>query len=756
MKKVYLILAVIGIAAIACNKIETEEIPETPETPEQTQSLTQMTFKATMEGAGVKTALNLSDGSVSWVNTDEVKFMWYNSKATPSPTSGAANSSAISIDGSGVASFTVDLDADMTSMFAVYPKSTVIYYYSNYGDYKGETSLKSGRVYIEIPSEQTGLFKDASIAAARWQNGNDLQFYNLCGLLQVRISNESVKKIVVSSTEDIAGILDVTFTKTGYVGIPLERATGGVIEGYKEITVNITPSSDDKTYYIAVRPCDITDLSVSLYDASNNLIGTKSSANTLSVARKQVRKLGTLADRLFFTESGGSEPRDGRSWDTAYSAEDFRTQIATTNFVIRDYYLAKGDYEFVSEASAAGVQCQPAAGSVINVYGGYPISPNGTSLEGRNVVSNTTKIYNDSGRTMYTTSGKWLFDGLTFTANGYTGTEGGNSLMLLSGTESARVNNCIFENSTATGANYGSVRVDVGANFNNCVFSGNTTKGNGGALYVHGGTIEMTACVFKDNYTESSSADIYADGSATLYVNACYFGQSSNTPFNSTSSATSPAKSSPVRIYTGSDVKAGFNNCVVSGCFGSTLSQVELNGNSVVVNSTMYGRVAGANIAGGSSDENGCRVINCITINNSSNGYSFTPSSSHYINIFHSILTNNNGASLDGGSVTEKKYNSTDIPWSKDDIGSEAAIQGGKTARIFSWDRSCESFTKTSLSNIKTLIGGTTGVGSGFLTWLEDNGLKVNGVEALAVDIRGQERTVTAMWPGSYEGELSD
>ena len=42
-------------------------------------------------------------------------------------------------------------------------------------------------------------------------------------------------------------------------------------------------------------------------------------------------------------------------------------------------------------------------------------------------------------------------------------------------------------------------------------------------------------------------------------------------------------------------------------------------------------------------------------------------------------------------------------------------------------------------------------MGPDFLDWLESEDLKVNGKEALAVDIRGNARNTTAMWPGSYE-----
>ena len=72
---------------------------------------------------------------------------------------------------------------------------------------------------------------------------------------------------------------------------------------------------------------------------------------------------------------------------------------------------------------------------------------------------------------------------------------------------------------------------------------------------------------------------------------------------------------------------------------------------------------------------------------------------------------------------------------------------------VYDWDGTTTvgQVTKTSLADIKTLISGTANVGADFLSWLESDELKVNGVEALAMDIRGVARNTSAMWPGSYE-----
>ena len=80
-------------------------------------------------------------------------------------------------------------------------------------------------------------------------------------------------------------------------------------------------------------------------------------------------------------------------------------------------------------------------------------------------------------------------------------------------------------------------------------------------------------------------------------------------------------------------------------------------------------------------------------------------------------------------------------------------LDGNRTIYVYPWDGTTDAgtVTKSTLAAVKTLISGTANVGAEFLTWLESDALKVKGVEALAVDIRGVARNTDAMWPGSYE-----
>lgn len=802
MKKYYVML-LMAAALVACSK--EQEVADPKETPSVKENLVPMQFSASLEDAGTKTDLNTSTGAVSWTDTDEVAFYWeVNRKDDGTKNISSATSTSTEIDGSN-ANFTVAVPDDFSlsdsdfearysavdpsdnvsrHMYAVYPATTTV-------DYSTGSSL-----FVTIPATQDGTFANASIAVAKWAApGEALVFNNLCGLVQVVVADDAVRKIELSSSAEIAGKLSVTFPKEGdNLGKPVEKA---ISEGVNTITVNVSGAG---TYYIAVRPVDITDLYVALYDSSDDLIGDKMSSNVLSVARKQIRKLGTIAtglsDRLYFTQDGAGT-KDGSSWDNAMESSSLATEMATTSSINKSFYLAAGNYLVENKA------CKPESGSTIKIYGGYPASPTGKSLSGRDTDSNISKIYTTSNRAFWTQMGNWIFDGLTFTSKGYTGTAGGAAMLLLAGTQSASINNCKFASSVVSTANSGVVRVAIAATFTNCEFTGNSTQGSGGAMWVvsggtatlndctfngnsavhggainvagtlianrctfegntvtqHGGaivsnnaTIKLSKCIFIDNKTSEGSepyaADLYLGGTTTAYVNASYFGQSTD--------SFTPATNKPHRILTGGNVNFGMNNCVVSGPFGKSNQVNTLQGNTVIVNTTMYAQASAACVLAGSSNADGCRIINSIVSNGSANQHAFTANASKYIQAYNTIY------SLDGTSegtftatdcVSSKYYGvfPDNSPWAQKYLGTAFTWDDGRSAKAYVWDGVCDGFTKTSLASIKPLINGTTTVGSGFLTWLESDDLKVNGVEALAVDIRGNARNTSAMWPGSYE-----
>lgn len=794
MKKYLFFPAVAMTIFVACNQKEMDFNKESVTEPEI--ETVQMTFRAATEDAPTRTTLDEGTGAVAWAAGDAVKFVYELDKTPGYITSESLT--AEDIDGK-VATFTASLPAAFAKteeeyqngdtskslhLYAVSPASIDI-------DYGTASSF-----YLTVPTDQDGRFENASIALAKWDKTKPsatLKFYNLCGLLKFTVTDAAVRKVVLHSDDYIAGKMDISFTGP---------AVKNVSSGEKAITVKVPGAG---TYYIAVLPTNaekgigINNIYVELLDKDDNLIGDKASANSLVIARKQIRSIGTLttglSDRLYFKADGTG---NGSSWDDAGGIDLLKATMKSASVIDKNLYLAAGTYT-VSEAIA------PAAGTTLRLYGGYPSSATGKSLAGRDIANNATRFHNPGGRNFWTTKGNWVYDGLYFSCESYTGTAGGASLLILAGTESAVLNNCTFDNTSVNTANSGVVRVAVTATFKNCSFSNNSTAGAGGALWVvntgtvnlsncsfssnsanhggainvagtlvannctftentakqhggaivtSGGSVRLNQCVFTDNQSsggskERQAADLYIGGTTSVFLNACYLGQSS-TGFV-------PAVDSPHRILTGANTTIGLNNCVLSGPFGQNNSVAQLGGKSVVVNTTVYAQAGGACIIAGATDADGCRSINNIVINGSASKYAFQANDTRFIQLYNTVYsaTNVNGTgSFDINSSISGKYYGLfpdNDAWAQKYLGTAATLPDGGEIKAYAWDGVCEGFTKTTLADIKTLISGTTGVGSAFLTWLESEDLKVNGKEALSVDIRGVARNTSAMWPGSYE-----
>ena len=799
MKKNFMMIALASVLMmpVSCTKNEMNA-PE-DKAPSYDFDLKEMTFDAVPEDGATKTSIDLGTGDVSWNEGDAIKLVWELSKNVGSSTSETLTAENIV---EGTASFSVEAPADFENetteetsrhMYAVYPSTLEV-------DYSNGSSL-----YVTVPDVQDGSFANASIALAKWYYGKPLAFKNLCGLVQVVVADEAVRKIVLEANTDIAGKVDVGGFDGGVVNVK------SVKEGKKTITVNVNGAG---TYYIAVLPSSLEGFYMALYDENDELVGDNFSENTLTVARKQIRKLGTLktgfADRLYVKADGTG---DGSSWDNATDVKGMLAVMQSSAKVVKNIYVAAGNYTIAAQT------VKPATGSVIKIYGGYSKESTGTAISGRNLTENVSVIQNLANRLFYTYSGNWVFDGLHFTSKGYNGSAFG-CLLFIDGTESVVLNKCTFSgtenNSSAAG---GVVRVDTEVTFNDCTFSDNTSSGVCGGIYVTAkGKLNLNNCTFKSNtatksggaivslgqvnavncdFTSNSAGvsagAVYMSGSGEFKANLCIFSlneskgsgssdgggaiwatENSKVYLNRCFMANNIDGYNAYHIYSGANTHIGLNNCVVRGPYGKTNSQgslLQIKGSTVVVNTTLYCQIGtwGA-ISLGSKTENGCRVINDIIINNSGSSYSFY-STSYFMQVYNTIYSANRATDASygqtftdclGGAVNKSEtqgdaknlFPNTTNGWTQKSLGTQFDLSKDRHIYVYDWDGTTTvgQVTKTSLADIKTLISGTANnVGADFLSWLESDALKVNGVEALAVDIRGVARNTDAMWPGSYE-----
>ena len=791
MKKLSMCFAaILMMAAVSCNK---EEI--SPDVPSG------VSFTATTELSSTRTAID-GEGNVTWTVGDQVAFYWQVDKALHEGESDYPYISEALTEGGEPVKFTIAnpsqtfVDAFINNiktdngrnLYAIYPSTVTSSYYTA----TGLTGLD-----VNIPVEQDGTFEKASISMAKWATATptSLQFYNLCALLKLTVGDD-VKKIVVKSDSDIAGQMYITF-KDGDVNVdyPVIYKTG---ETSKEITVNVNGAG---SYYVAVRPTVIENLYVECRGENDVLIAGQTAGRALDAKRATIYSLPTIStpsDKLFVKVDGTG---DGSSWDNAMNMASLISYLTNSdNTEPKNVYMAAGTFTTTVN------QIYPIK-TGYKLYGGFPATATGYDLTGRDVKANATNIdgawdgtsTETNNRLFVIQKGAWVFDGLNFQNVRYSGNAHGSAIQVIT-SDGVTISNCTFTNCVNANENKsgGVVRIDAGNTVDmiSCTFTQNSAQ-NGGAIYV-AGNLNAVGCDFVKNAATVSGGAILADGAAVVKLDKCEFSQNTASGevggngggaiclekdstaklfVNRCSFVKNTDKYNAHHIYTRStDNYVGINNSVFRGPYGVATTAgglVQLKGHSVIVNTTMYGRTTkwGA-ISLGSKTENGCRIINNIVLNNSSNGLSFY-TTDYSASIYNTIYTDS--AVKEGGEGVYKfvdclsgayarktgdnlaNFPTAETAWSlNDEIGTKFRFEDGRSFYAYAWEGTTEvgEVKMTSLAAIKELISGTANVGTEFLTWLESDELKVNGVEALAVDIRGEARDTDNMWPGSYQAPL--
>ena len=514
MKKFYFILAASAaiLAAVSCAK---EENPFEQKMASQVK-LTKITLKASHETDEVeapatasqapvsRTELNTSTGAVTWAVGDKIKMVW---------NGGSGESNALTSGGSS-ATFTVEVGAG--TKYAVYPSSV-------------DASYDGSTFSVTVPATQDGTFTNAAIEVAPYTPGESLAFKNLGGLLQLVVSEGSVEKIRISSNDStpLAGTAEVTFTD----GLPV---IGTVTATSTSILLNVGGAG---TYYAAVLPGSLdAGIYVELLNSSDEVIGEKLTGNTLAVARRQIRKLGTIAattisNKKFVTESGNGN-KDGSNWENAMGSAEFYTWLTTasTNNTV---FMAAGTY-----------RTQTPNGYTVNnstkgltVYGGYPTDATGTSLTGRNIKTNRTILSGDqngdgSANNRIIVIAKntvtAVFDGLEF-RDALRETTDIGSAIIINSSSSVKFYNCVIADNTNSfdsdsGGGGGAVRAAGGTIlFKGCTFSNNTATNRGGAIRSYGtANLTLDACVFENNSARYGGAVYAAKGTLTV-INGTQF-----------------------------------------------------------------------------------------------------------------------------------------------------------------------------------------------------------------------------------------
>lgn len=144
--------------------------------------------------------------------------------------------------------------------------------------------LENGVITTYLPSlmaPKVGMFPD-NIAVAKCEDGKTLSFYNVCGLLGIRISRSDIVKVTIASTgenEYLAGRIKVDcsdITNPTYQVVENEACT--------EVSLVADGVFEPGDYYVALLPQTFSGMTVTMY-TSDNMVKTVQSVEGFTLNR---------------------------------------------------------------------------------------------------------------------------------------------------------------------------------------------------------------------------------------------------------------------------------------------------------------------------------------------------------------------------------------------------------------------------------------------------------------------------------------
>ena len=163
----------------------------------------------------------LNSTQVLWEKGDKIDILW---------DGGKTNAVADPYNSSLEASFKTNVSEDAQIFYAVHPSSEA-------------SSLKDGKITVEVSSVQDGTFSSASIAVAKADENDFLAFKHMVSFVEFTI--DKCGTLTFSCGADIAGKVTAAFDEDRALTDLTQTGTSD------EITVDIPRSG---TYYIALLP----------------------------------------------------------------------------------------------------------------------------------------------------------------------------------------------------------------------------------------------------------------------------------------------------------------------------------------------------------------------------------------------------------------------------------------------------------------------------------------------------------------------
>lgn len=494
MKKSLFIVALAAIALLSCAK-EQNDPQNQPVKPGMVR------LQVTASSETTKTTLGEDvDGirTISWVKNDAIKVI-YGSQSTDYTIAYAANDGLTT-------TFTVDVPATTTTLYAVYPADAF-------------ESIENGAISVQVPAFQDGDFASANIAVARSSASNpSFAFKNVCGYVLTDISDESIHKVTLTAAgQTLSGTVPVSISESGELS-------------FGEIS---NPSPSASAYFntvgqqiIAVLPglSFANGVSVAFGNADGDPITVSSLKKDFTLARGNVLNTGKMDESTtitYFATVSGAGSKNGSSWDNAWGVTELSAWLAGSDPTIPsgktesapfNIVLAAGTYTF-----PAGITV-PAKGRDVN------LTASGEVIFTCPESVTTTLLY-------FNGEGNFSFTGIQFSGHKGTGTNrvAVSSAKPSSGSQSLSFVRCTFANNTSTGVGAGLVINNCGVNFvRDCIFSGNKA-GGAPALNIDNSTtvVTVSGCQFTNNvctkYSTSQDSGAMKIGKGDVTVTGCTF-----------------------------------------------------------------------------------------------------------------------------------------------------------------------------------------------------------------------------------------
>lgn len=556
---IYSIALAFGVL-VACDPVE--PTPPTPPEPEVPSGPRDVEYVATLERTLTRTTVKGT--KVLWAAGDSLTVIH----------GGTAQTFAVAEDGETARLSRLTVQHGVPT-YAFYP-ADVAAEFSAAAD-----STQKDALLLTVPFVQDGSFGKANISVA-CTLGDTLAFRNLCGLLRFDVLAPEARKVIIKgmNSEPVAGSVKVTFGQDGLPGM-------AVVQPSDSVVINV---SGEGTYYASLLPlASLKGYHVKVLDASSGIIYEADSRSLLHLTRSTVQNMGDICSELiqmdWFVTPEGAGDKDGRTWESAISYQQFGELIALNHkdesgvgdtstgagsledsylvthkddhaSLLQDasFYLAAGEY-----SSAQYIRISfPDQGEMIcmNIYGGYDPASAGADLSKRDPSVHRTIIHGASTsgtkRAFYVQDYVDLtFDGISF--------EGGSG-------------------DTSTGGGILLYRPDVDdsvVRFFDCDFFGNSA-GCGGVISQRRGKLVLEGCTFTDNKSTSGNGVSTSQGGGCIYVG----GEKNAAAAENTEIEISDCEFEGNRsAYTGSVMTFRGSRC--------TLTNVRFNGNKAGYSGTL-------------------------------------------------------------------------------------------------------------------------------------------------------------------------